>query len=325
MGFKFGKSIRVGKSMRLNVSKSGIGMSVGVKGARVGIGSRGIRQTYSIPGTGLSYSKQTSLNSNRRYGNKNVNFKDSNNLSDNHFGFDLQQQRIRGSKWVIFSIISLFLILGNIIFIVPCIIFSFLYYKSLKDSENNSNKLFNKALTFYINGNFTAALPLLQKSVEYFDSNINAHLLLALVYYNKEQFKQSIHHIDKYCGGSIASAMVNFIKSESLFEINEYNQAIKILQSFKFNNEEHDIKRITLMGKSFFFSGKFDIAIEQFKKAPIGRRNLTEDILECKYWLGVAYYNIDDKKKAKTQLAKVYSEDVNYRKIEKYAKELGLL
>lgn len=58
MGFRFGKSIRLGKFIRLNISKSGLGVSAGVKGLRVGVGPRGARMTTSIPGTGVSYSTQ---------------------------------------------------------------------------------------------------------------------------------------------------------------------------------------------------------------------------------------------------------------------------
>lgn len=61
MGFRFRKSIRVGKILRINLSKSGIGASVGVPGYRVGIGPRGKRTTISLPGTGLSYVKEESL------------------------------------------------------------------------------------------------------------------------------------------------------------------------------------------------------------------------------------------------------------------------
>ncbi len=56
MGFRIRKSIKLGGGVRLNLSKSGIGMSAGVKGMRLGINSKGQRYTNaSIPGTGLSY------------------------------------------------------------------------------------------------------------------------------------------------------------------------------------------------------------------------------------------------------------------------------
>ena len=55
MGWTYRKSLSLGP-FRINISKSGIGYSVGGKGFRTGFSSRGRRYTsYSVPGTGLSY------------------------------------------------------------------------------------------------------------------------------------------------------------------------------------------------------------------------------------------------------------------------------
>lgn len=55
MGFRFRKSFKAGP-FRINVSKSGIGYSAGVKGFRVTKRADGRTQrTYSVPGTGISY------------------------------------------------------------------------------------------------------------------------------------------------------------------------------------------------------------------------------------------------------------------------------
>ena len=55
MGFRFKKSIKAGP-VRVNLSKSGVGYSVGWKGFRVTKkASGGARTTTSIPGTGISY------------------------------------------------------------------------------------------------------------------------------------------------------------------------------------------------------------------------------------------------------------------------------
>ena len=60
MGFRFRKSINVGP-FRVNLSKSGIGYSVGGKGARYTKTANGkTRTTLNIPGTGLSYVEETS-------------------------------------------------------------------------------------------------------------------------------------------------------------------------------------------------------------------------------------------------------------------------
>lgn len=66
MGFRYRKSINLGGGFRINLSKSGIGYSWGTKGYRVTKTARGTtRKTYSIPGTGLSYTQESGRSNNR--------------------------------------------------------------------------------------------------------------------------------------------------------------------------------------------------------------------------------------------------------------------
>jgi hypothetical protein len=55
MGFRFQKRIKFGKFFTVNLSKSGVSGSVGVKGARVTVGHGKVTKTVGLPGTGLSY------------------------------------------------------------------------------------------------------------------------------------------------------------------------------------------------------------------------------------------------------------------------------
>lgn len=56
MGLRFHKSINLGKFFRINLSKNGVGYSVGTKGVRVSKSATGqVRETVTVPGTGLSY------------------------------------------------------------------------------------------------------------------------------------------------------------------------------------------------------------------------------------------------------------------------------
>lgn len=69
MGIKFRKSIKLGGGTKLNLSKSGVGISTGVKGFRVSKNTSGrSRVTASLPGTGLSYTKE--YGSSGSFGNK---------------------------------------------------------------------------------------------------------------------------------------------------------------------------------------------------------------------------------------------------------------
>lgn len=56
MGLRFRKSINLGKGVKVNLSKNGIGYSLGTKGVRVSKTAKGTtRKTLTLPGTGLSY------------------------------------------------------------------------------------------------------------------------------------------------------------------------------------------------------------------------------------------------------------------------------
>ncbi len=52
---RFQKSIRIAPGFRINLSKSGVGVSVGPKGLKVGVDAKGRRySSVGIPGTGIS-------------------------------------------------------------------------------------------------------------------------------------------------------------------------------------------------------------------------------------------------------------------------------
>lgn len=56
MGLRFQRRIKVLPGVRINLSKSGVGLSVGGRGAHIGITARGQRYTsVGVPGTGVSW------------------------------------------------------------------------------------------------------------------------------------------------------------------------------------------------------------------------------------------------------------------------------
>lgn len=59
MGFRLHRSMKLFPGVRLNFSKSGLGLSLGAPGARISLNPKyGARATLGIPGTGLSYSQK---------------------------------------------------------------------------------------------------------------------------------------------------------------------------------------------------------------------------------------------------------------------------
>lgn len=60
MGFKVRKSIKIAPGVRLNVSSKNVGLSAGVRGARVSVNTNGrTTRTVGIPGTGISHTSTT--------------------------------------------------------------------------------------------------------------------------------------------------------------------------------------------------------------------------------------------------------------------------
>jgi hypothetical protein len=60
MPFRFRKSFKIAKGLKINLSKSGISTTIGGRGASVNLSKRGTRTTVGLPGTGLSVSSTTS-------------------------------------------------------------------------------------------------------------------------------------------------------------------------------------------------------------------------------------------------------------------------
>lgn len=114
MGFRFRKSISLGKGLRLNLGKTGGSFSLGGKGATVNLGKRGVRTTLGIPGTGISYTTPTS----------------SSNL--NQIDFDPSSTPVSWSDklllWFQFGVLSIQLIFAILGVLVTCAVGAFLLY-----------------------------------------------------------------------------------------------------------------------------------------------------------------------------------------------------
>lgn len=79
------RSINLGGGFRVNVSKSGVGYSWGVKGYRVTKTAKGtIRHTASIPGTGISFVEETKKRKNGACSENAFN-KNPKSIDNNHY------------------------------------------------------------------------------------------------------------------------------------------------------------------------------------------------------------------------------------------------
>ena len=61
MAFRLFRRLKIAPGITINLSKSGLSASAGMRGARVTLGPRGVRRTMGIPSTGISYSENSSI------------------------------------------------------------------------------------------------------------------------------------------------------------------------------------------------------------------------------------------------------------------------
>ena len=140
MGFRYRKSIKLGP-FRLNFSKSGVVVSAGVKGARVGIGPRGVRTTLSVPGTGISHVTEKRLKGSpvKRTVNQKVQRE------------QISQTKIprpyKGTRWLVGAIIGVLMLAGTspglgILIAIGCGTRYYVVRKRLKQQSVASNESF---------------------------------------------------------------------------------------------------------------------------------------------------------------------------------------
>ena len=112
MGIRFRKSIRLGKGIRINLSGSGVGYSVGWKGFRFTKPSKGrSRTTTSIPGTGLSFTNSLGTSSKRQNRSGTSKYKGHSSGAEKYQQYNMRKKDPT-MAWIDFAICFLFGFLG---------------------------------------------------------------------------------------------------------------------------------------------------------------------------------------------------------------------
>lgn len=178
MGLSFRKSIKVGRNTRVNLSKTGgIGLSTGVKGARVSVNRKGART--QVGSNGVYYRKDYSFkNGNNNYDLNNSNYID-NNITVNEITIKSPQldklnngikknKRLTIAAWI-------FIILG---FIQPLfLILAFGVLGMIFLNKNiKRNWMFNNIVYYYKKGDSNKAKKCLDKAKALLEDDITQEL-----------------------------------------------------------------------------------------------------------------------------------------------------
>lgn len=301
MALRFRKSFKVAPGVRVNLSKSGIGMSAGVRGARVGINSKG--RTYSsvgIPGTGI-YSTSYSKSGRKRSSGASVQAQPT-------------QSSGGGGKvllWLIGIGIGIAMPPLGIVMLLGVI---FYYYRRNKSPKYQAEQRIKKAKALFQEQKYSEAEPLLLEASDLLPENTETDYLLGGVYHNQEKYKEATPYLENANKRDPSHEGTIVALGNCYFNLGEFDKAIALMQSFP-GGWENNLKAIQLLGLSFSNKKQYDLAIEVFKKAPLMKRNLDSTLLELHYNLGLLYEASGDKKNALKHFKKVYAYDMSYKDV----------
>lgn len=306
MSFRFRKSFKIAPGVRLNLSKSGIGMSAGVRGARVGVNSRGTYTSVGIPGTGIS-----SINY-HSYGKKSSGGKMP--IETSIPSRAIQTKSSSGIGW--FVLINLILVVINFFVGVTATILSICIYqlylkkqpsylakKSLRDAENA-----------YKAGKYEEAAIDFENAYNSFPNDKALALLVASANGQLGKYDKSIRFARDYVETYPSDYEIQEMLARWHAELGDKDKALQILQSLPVE-ETKDSVSLLLMSNILSDKGLYDSAIDVLKRAPLTKRILTPDLVEIIYSLGLLYEKTGDKRRAKSSFERVYAYDANFKDV----------
>ncbi len=208
---------------------------------------------------------------------------------------------------------------------IPILLFSaymFFIFLRMKISPQYKSQVKLKDVEKLLRKNFLSeAVELLNEVISLDPDNANAVFILAGVLHNSGRQKEAISYFEKYLSFYPTDLEAKLGLANSYYTNKEYGRAIEIAQSIPEEYPKY-LKAIQIVALSFAEQNKYDLAIETFRKAPLRKRKLDENLMELHYNLAVTYEKAGNKKNALKHYKRVFLEDVTYRDIQKVIQNL---
>ncbi|MDB5227715.1 MAG: hypothetical protein JWN78_1908 [Bacteroidota bacterium] len=361
MGISFRKSMGFGP-LRVNLSKSGIGTSVGAKGLRVGIDGKGRAYgSAGIPGTGI-------------YGRKYIAGKTpttSNVLDEvyersyiNSLGFNYNYDYYRESDnkgclkifaWVIgFCLLSI-----PPVGIAYLLVLFFYQRKRNNEPKNLFRKAFASAFGNISSQQYRIALSFLNKCQQVDPNNSDCLDLSGVCYYQLKEFENAATFFNKANKLNPNSSRIKVLLADSLRNLNtpEYNaRLLQLYADINRSNPENDEVKWALgyymcLDKQYYeaigtlqkigadsemyiqaLNGiatcyselkEYDKGIEVLKLAPLNQKQLDEELKTVHYNLGELYEEKGDKENALKHFNTIEIQDINFMNVRERIKNLS--
>lgn len=194
MGWRFRKSIKLGKHLRINVSNKGVGMSAGVKGARIGFNSKGVYTSVSIPGTGLSRIDYISKNKTK------AGAAQAENCSAGLALPAKLKPELNSAVWIITGIVAFLFshVLGIFIFVIYFLmLYGFTYTPELKNLKP-AREAFERGNVFLLEDKYDLALINFEEVNNMFPDLPEVISALAMLYFKTGNYVKAKIYLRKY-------------------------------------------------------------------------------------------------------------------------------
>ncbi|OGF56016.1 MAG: hypothetical protein A2452_11185 [Candidatus Firestonebacteria bacterium RIFOXYC2_FULL_39_67] len=317
MGFTFRKSISLGKGLRINMSKSGVGLSTGIKGARISLTPKGTR-IYGGVGP-IRYQKSFSSGSNIKYSSNTY------SPSRSYSTSAPREETPVGCVYTIFVLIGLGLMTVSVELGVGFLILMGIILTLIELSPvRKSNRLMTKAhKSFGDTGYSDEGIILLQDSIKANLSNTKAKLLLAKAYYLKRDYENAIPLFEEIKEIFSDFCEIHFYLGVSYHMTKQYEKAIVEFQEVDEEEEFGEfMKTINNKGICLVMLKKYDLAVQVFKEGLRRRKQEYVEIQkEMRYNLVCAYEKLDEMKLAKKELQRLYLIDANFKDVKERISE----
>jgi tetratricopeptide (TPR) repeat protein len=316
MGWRFRRSVRITKGVRLNFSKRGMGISVGGKGFHAGVGPRGPYSSVGIPGTGLYAINY--LGKQKRSASHPSSSQTAAPVQQIVFPPELLNKT---AGWAVFTaIVSLILLF--IWWPAGLIGFAMLIYWQVqvgKSPNGQARKCYNEGITAVKQGNKKQAIEAFSKVVELKPDVPSIYHLLADLHLGENDHEQAVADLKKCLDYEPENVSLKFKYAWALECAEKYNEALPILQNLP-EELKNELSFIIALGNCFLELKQPELALAILENGPTRKRTMDDQMKLFRYLLGMTYKALGQKKKAINELNKVYAIDMSYADIKEQLK-----
>lgn len=324
MGFRFRRSVKILPWVRLNLSKSGVSLTLGPQGANVNISQRGIRNTFGLPGTGLSYVKEMPFNG-LLGGNDSPDKPSQPDLAVNdHPIAQAYQQLANGHPQAALDLLNNDTQEADAAFLAGILALQLGLFDAsaqyLKAAYNHKTELGNALKQAGVDGSIN--LPITDEiSVELEANEAGVLLAWAELYQQQDQTENAIQTLQHLRSIAPDDPITKLSLAELLSDSNQWNAIVELIGAVE-NDSYIETALLLYKGMALRELGLLDAALDCLGDALRRKKDRPQELLlAAQYQRGLVYEAKGDAKTARKDFEAVYADDPTYEDVKQ---KLGL-